>query len=46
MLRHGLATPDDVLMKLAQLRKQDQMRGNRESPETEEQRMFVQDWVS
>ncbi len=46
MLRHGLATPDDVLTKLARLRNQDKMRGNRESPETEEQRMFVQEWAS
>ncbi len=46
MLRHGLATPDDVLTKLAQLRNQDKMRGNRESPETDEQRMFVQEWTS
>ena len=45
LLRHGLATPDDVLAKLARLRKQDKVRGNREVPETTEQRRFVRTWT-
>lgn len=46
LLRYGLATPEDVLTKLARLRTQDKMRGNREAPETPEQRRFVQRWMS
>ncbi len=44
LLRHGLASPDDVLQILARLRRQDQERGHRESPETAEQRRFVLSW--
>jgi protein-tyrosine phosphatase len=46
MLRHGLATPDDVLTKLARLRTQDKVRGHRVAPETPEQRRFVKKWPS
>ena len=46
LLRHGLATPDDVLAKLARLRKQDKVRGKREAPETPEQRQFVRAWAT
>jgi len=44
LLRHGLTTHDTVLRGLQQLRQQDQERGYRESPETPEQRRFVQAW--
>src|SRR5690606_38633184 len=44
MLRHGLATAEDVLGKLKSLRRQDQERGNRESPETVAQRDFIHAW--
>lgn len=46
LLRHGLATADDVLSKLTQLRRKDVRRGRRESPETPEQREFVRGWPS
>jgi protein-tyrosine phosphatase len=42
--RHGLATRDNVLETLAQLRRQDAERGHRLSPETEAQRQFVLNW--
>jgi protein-tyrosine phosphatase len=42
LLRHDrLAEPSNVLEVLRDLRRQDQERGHRESPETEEQRRFV-----
>ncbi len=44
MLRHGLATPDNVLAILARLRQQDAERGHRTSPETDMQREFVRHW--
>lgn len=46
MLRHRLATAEDVLGKLKSLRRQDQERGNRESPETVAQRDFIHAWSS
>jgi len=45
LLRHGLAKPDNVLEVLRRLRQQDLKRGNRESPETIEQREFVRRWI-
>ena len=44
MLRHGLATGEDVLDKLKLLRRQDVERGHRESPETVAQRDFIHAW--
>lgn len=44
MLRHGLATAEDVLEKLTSLRIQDKERGRRQSPETDAQREFVLAW--
>ena len=44
LLRHHLAEPPDVLDVLMQLRRQDQERRHRSSPETGEQRQFVQQW--
>lgn len=44
MLRHGLATHDNVLQVLRQLRLADRERGGRISPETSEQRAFVLGW--
>ena len=44
LLRHDLAEPGNVLDILRVLRQQDQERGYRESPETEEQRRFVAGW--
>lgn len=44
LLRHGLATPENVMHVLNQLRQQDQERGHRESPETSDQRRFVLEW--
>jgi protein-tyrosine phosphatase len=44
LLRHGLATHDDVLDTLSELRAQDIERGHRMSPETHEQQRFVRDW--
>lgn len=46
MLRHGIATAEDVLGKLKSLRRQDQERGYRESPETGAQRDFIHAWSS
>lgn len=46
MLRHGLATVEDVLGKLKSLRRQDQERGHRESPETGVQRDFIHAWCN
>jgi len=43
-LRHGLASPDNVLQQLSHLRRQDRERGYRESPETPAQRDFVLGW--
>lgn len=43
-LRHGLASPDNVLHQLSHLRRQDRERGSRESPETFAQRQFVLGW--
>jgi len=45
LLRHGLANSLTVLETLATLRKQDRERGHRRSPETDEQRDFVLDWL-
>jgi hypothetical protein len=44
LLRHGLANPTDVLEVLMRLRKQDQERRHRMSPETGEQQRFVRQW--
>jgi hypothetical protein len=44
LLRHGLASPDNVLSKLAHLRQQDKERGYRTSPETSAQQDFVLSW--
>jgi hypothetical protein len=46
LLRHGLADPEEVLDVLARLRQQDQERRHRMSPETPEQRRFVQQWLA
>ena len=44
LLRHGFAKPENVLDVLQQLRRQDQERGWRDSPENDEQRQFVFEW--
>ena len=44
LLRHELASPDNVLQILTRLRRQDAERGHRPSPETAEQRQFVLSW--
>jgi hypothetical protein len=44
LLRHKLASPNNVLQILARLRRQDPERGHRTSPETAEQRQFVLNW--
>jgi ADP-ribosyl-[dinitrogen reductase] hydrolase len=44
LLRHGLATTENVLHVLKQLRQQDQERGYRDSPETSDQRRFMLAW--
>ena len=44
LLRHGLAEPSNVLEVLMRLRKQDQERRQRMSPETAEQQRFVKSW--
>jgi protein-tyrosine phosphatase len=44
LLRHGLAEPANVLDTLLELRKQDQERGQRMSPETAAQQRFVKQW--
>jgi hypothetical protein len=44
LLRHRLAGPSDVLDVLVRLRRHDQERRDRMSPETEEQRRFVRRW--
>lgn len=44
--RHGLAGPDDVLEVLARLRQQHHDRRDRPSPETEQQRRFVRQWLT
>ncbi len=41
MLRHRLTERDNVLEVLARFRQQDQIRGRRRSPETQEQECFV-----
>ncbi len=46
LLRHGLANPEDVLNVLQKLRHQDTERRDRESPETDEQRQFVRQWLT
>ncbi|MFT7542793.1 MAG: putative protein tyrosine phosphatase [Gammaproteobacteria bacterium] len=46
MLRHGIATAEDALGKLKSLRRQDEERGYRESPETGAQRDFIHAWGS
>jgi hypothetical protein len=46
MLRHEMATAEDVLGKLKSLRRQDQERGHRDSPETGAQRDFIRAWSS
>ena len=46
LLRHGLANSENVLKVLQQLRRQDAERCDRESPETDEQRMFVRQWLT
>ena len=44
LLRHRLAEPSNVLEALMRLRKQDQERRQRMSPETAEQQRFVESW--
>jgi hypothetical protein len=44
LLRHGLATPANVLDVIQQLRLQDEVHGHFDSPQTPEQRQFVEDW--
>jgi len=44
LLRHGLASRDNVLDVLARLRQQDRDRGHRDSPENDEQCRLVSDW--
>lgn len=46
LLRHGLASPSNVLDVLRELRQQDQQRRHRMSPETPEQKRFVQQWLA
>ena len=46
LLRHEFATHDNVFDVLARLRQLDRERGDRNSPETEEQWQFVLDWGS
>lgn len=43
LIRHGLATPDNALEHIATL-KQDSTLAHRTSPETPEQRTFVEEW--
>ncbi len=43
--RHRLAAPDNVLEVLQRLRQQHHERRDRPSPETEEQRRFVRQWL-
>ena len=45
LLRHNHATPANVLDVLMELRKQDQERRHRMSPETAEQQRFVKQWL-
>ena len=45
LIRHGLATKDDVIERIADLRRQDRVRGHRLSPEEPEQREFVVRWT-
>ena len=45
LLRHGLATHENVLQVLKRLRLTDRERGGRVSPETSEQRAFVLGWM-
>ena len=45
LLRHGHATPANVLDVLMGLRKQDRERRHRMSPETAEQQRFVKGWL-
>lgn len=44
LLRHGLATQDNVIQVLDRLRAMDHERGYRQSPETDEQARFVRTW--
>jgi protein-tyrosine phosphatase len=44
LLRHGMATPDNVIETIRLLRRADPVRGHRPSPETPEQRRFILDW--
>ena len=44
MIRRGLATPDDVMAKLAHLRRADEERASRQSPETAAQIAFMKTW--
>jgi hypothetical protein len=44
LVRHELAHPADVLGVLARLRRQDRRAGHLRSPQTDEQRAFVEDW--
>ena len=45
LIRHGKATADDVMEVIADLRVADRGAGHRLSPETAEQRAFVQAWA-
>lgn len=45
LLCHGLATPDNVIEVIANLRRADPLRGHRASPETPEQRRFIVEWT-
>jgi protein-tyrosine phosphatase len=44
LLRHGLATPENVIETIRGLRRADPFRGHRRSPETLEQEQFVLSW--
>jgi hypothetical protein len=46
LIRHGHATPGNVLDVLMGLRKQDRERRHRMSPETAEQQRFVKGWLA
>ena len=46
LLRHGLASPQDVIKLLHDLRQADQQTKGRRAPETSEQIAFVESWLS
>jgi protein-tyrosine phosphatase len=44
LLRHGLASREDVLDRIRALRRVDPIRGHRPSPETQRQEQFIREW--